>query len=56
MVACGPDLDEAKRVFCQKFSDKTKNDWADRRSFQKVPGKYDLLEVGWSFLLILYTL
>ena len=28
---------------CNRFSDKTKNDWEDRHNFQKVPGKYDLL-------------
>ena len=30
-----------------RFSDKTKNDWADRKSFTKVAGKYDLLEMDY---------
>lgn len=47
LVPCGPDLDEAKKVFCKKFSDKTKNDWADRKSFQKVAGKYDLVAIDY---------
>lgn len=45
LISCGPDLEEAKKVFCKKFSDKTKNEWADRKKFQKVPGKYDLLHI-----------
>ena len=28
-----------------RFSDKTKNDWEDRNSFEKVQGKYDLLKM-----------
>ena len=36
-----------------RFSDKTKNDWYDRKNFSKVSGKYDLVaidygsKVGW---------
>lgn len=48
LVSCGPDLDDAKQVFCRKFSDKTKNDWALRQKFVKVPGKYDMLEMDYN--------
>ncbi|KXJ26869.1 Poly [ADP-ribose] polymerase 2 [Exaiptasia diaphana] len=40
---CGASLDEAKKIFTKKFSDKTKNTWEERQSFAKVSGKYDLL-------------
>ena len=30
-----------------RFSDKTKNDWAHRKSFEKVAGKYDLVEIDY---------
>lgn len=30
-----------------RFSDKTKNDWEDRNSFEKVHGKYDLLKMDY---------
>ena len=39
------DLDAAKSHFKKKFSDKTKNDWEDRDNFEKVPGKYDLVDI-----------
>lgn len=45
-MACGPDLEQAKQLFCDKFYDKTKNDWGDRHVFEKVPGKYDLIKVS----------
>ncbi|XP_067931364.1 poly [ADP-ribose] polymerase 2-like [Watersipora subatra] len=44
---CVPTLEEAKRVFCNKFRDKTKNDWYKRKNFTKVSGKYDLLEMDY---------
>eukprot|EP00112_Aurelia_sp_Birch-Aquarium-sp1_P002057 Seg1224.3 transcript_id=Seg1224.3/GoldUCD/mRNA.D3Y31 product=Poly protein_id=Seg1224.3/GoldUCD/D3Y31 len=47
LVRCGSDLQEAKDVFTKKFSDKTKNDWEDRNSFEKVHGKYDLLKMDY---------
>ena len=31
-----------------RFSDKTKNDWANRSKFVKVSGKYDLLQMDYS--------
>ena len=30
--------------FCKKFFDKTRNEWVERHEFQKVHGKYDLVE------------
>ncbi|XP_041376216.1 poly [ADP-ribose] polymerase 2-like [Gigantopelta aegis] len=48
LIPCSTDLDKAKKMFCKKFSDKTKNDWADRKGFAKVPGKYDLLAMDYS--------
>ncbi|KAI0225557.1 Poly [ADP-ribose] polymerase 2 [Lamellibrachia satsuma] len=48
LVACGPDLDEAKEIFCKKFSDKTKNDWSTRNKFEKIPGKYDMVKLDYA--------
>ncbi|XP_062849781.1 poly [ADP-ribose] polymerase 2 [Trichomycterus rosablanca] len=48
LVACGSDLAQAKDVFTKKFLDKTKNDWSCRASFQKVPGKYDMVFMDYS--------
>ena len=31
-----------------RFSDKTKNDWEDKENFEKVPGKYDMLQMDYS--------
>lgn len=31
-----------------RFADKTRNEWANRKAFIKVPGKYDLLEMDYS--------
>ncbi|XP_042856863.1 poly [ADP-ribose] polymerase 2-like isoform X2 [Penaeus japonicus] len=45
---CGSDLEKAKTIFCNKFCNKTKNDWHERHSFEKVKGKYDLLEMDYS--------
>lgn len=39
------DLEAAKKFFCKKFNDKTKNKWENRADFQPVPGKYTLIEV-----------
>ncbi|XP_022343274.1 poly [ADP-ribose] polymerase 2-like isoform X2 [Crassostrea virginica] len=47
LVPCGGDLDKAKDVFTKKFKDKTKNDWYQRKDFEKVPGKYDLLAIDY---------
>ncbi|CAF3339468.1 unnamed protein product, partial [Rotaria sp. Silwood2] len=44
----GCDLDEAKRFFCQKFSDKTKNDFYYRHTFTKYPGKYDYVQLDYN--------
>ncbi|CAF2007593.1 unnamed protein product [Rotaria magnacalcarata] len=44
----GCDLDDAKRFFCQKFSDKTKNDFYYRHTFTKYPGKYDYVQLDYN--------
>ena len=36
-------LEQAKKDFCHKFKDKTKNDWSARTTFETQPGKYTLL-------------
>uniref|UniRef100_A0A0M3K9K2 Poly [ADP-ribose] polymerase n=1 Tax=Anisakis simplex TaxID=6269 RepID=A0A0M3K9K2_ANISI len=51
LVGCGNDLEKAKKLFCQKFSDKTHNDWSERKKFKKVSGKYDYLPADYSKLL-----
>ncbi|XP_072544606.1 poly [ADP-ribose] polymerase 2 isoform X2 [Salminus brasiliensis] len=48
LVSCGGDLAQAKDIFKKKFLDKTKNEWADRANFEKVPGKYDLVFMDYS--------
>merc|ERR1712151_845141 len=40
-------LPQAKAQFQSKFSDKTKNSWANRASFIKHPGKYHLIEMDY---------
>ena len=43
----GPtNLASAVKDFEKKFSDKTKNKWANRASFAPVPGKYTLIEMA----------
>ncbi|CAF0734869.1 unnamed protein product [Adineta steineri] len=44
----GCDLDDAKRFFCKKFSDKTKNDFYYRDAFTKYPGKYDYVQLDYN--------
>lgn len=39
------DLEAVKKEFKKKFTDKTKNKWESRDSFEPVPGKYTLLEM-----------
>ncbi len=39
------DFEDAKKLFCKKFQDKTKNKWDNRDKFTAVPGKYTLLEM-----------
>uniref|UniRef100_A0A665UA58 Poly [ADP-ribose] polymerase n=1 Tax=Echeneis naucrates TaxID=173247 RepID=A0A665UA58_ECHNA len=48
LIACGGDLLKAKNIFKKKFSDKTKNEWEQRASFEKVAGKYDMVFVDYS--------
>ncbi|XP_034849836.1 poly [ADP-ribose] polymerase 2 [Mirounga angustirostris] len=48
LVACSGDFNKAKEIFQKKFLDKTKNNWKDREKFEKVPGKYDMLEVDYT--------
>ncbi|XP_047446376.1 poly [ADP-ribose] polymerase 2 isoform X2 [Mugil cephalus] len=43
LTACGGDLLKAKNVFKKKFLDKTKNEWENRETFEKVNGKYDMV-------------
>lgn len=43
----GTDLDSAKDAFQKKFYDKTHNSWEHRKSFKKVSGKYDVLEMDY---------
>ncbi|ESN90185.1 hypothetical protein HELRODRAFT_194677 [Helobdella robusta] len=33
--------------FCKKFQDKTKNQWTERDSFEKVAGKYDIVHIDY---------
>ena len=43
----GPsDLASAVKSFEKKFKDKTKNNWAQRASFNPVKGKYTLIEMA----------
>lgn len=39
----GNDLNSAKEAFTKKFFNKTKNEWEDKDTFEKYPGKYDLV-------------
>lgn len=48
LTACGADLLKAKNFFKKKFLDKTKNEWEDRESFEKVAGKYDMVFMDYS--------
>ncbi|XP_059164443.1 poly [ADP-ribose] polymerase 2-like isoform X2 [Physella acuta] len=48
LVSCGGDLDQAKKVYTKKFYDKTGNDWSNKDSFYKIPGKYELLMMDYS--------
>ncbi|XP_041805521.1 poly [ADP-ribose] polymerase 2 isoform X2 [Chelmon rostratus] len=48
LTACGGDLLKAKDIFKKKFLDKTKNEWEDRATFDKVAGKYDMVFMDYS--------
>merc|ERR1719259_1286001 len=48
LVPCAGNKAQAQSVFTKKFLDKTKNKWEERRNFQKVAGKYDLLEMDYA--------
>ncbi|XP_075805450.1 poly [ADP-ribose] polymerase 2 isoform X3 [Microtus pennsylvanicus] len=48
LVTCSGDLNKAKEIFQKKFLDKTKNNWEDRENFEKVPGKYDMLQMDYA--------
>uniref|UniRef100_A0AC35FQG0 Poly [ADP-ribose] polymerase n=1 Tax=Panagrolaimus sp. PS1159 TaxID=55785 RepID=A0AC35FQG0_9BILA len=48
LTPCGDDLEKAKKVFCNKFFDKTSNEFYSRKKFIKVKGKYDLIEMDYS--------
>lgn len=45
---CNDDIEMAKKIFTDKFADKTQNQFSDRKKFKKVNGKYDLLHVDYS--------
>ncbi|XP_076149817.1 poly [ADP-ribose] polymerase 2 [Alosa pseudoharengus] len=48
LVTCGGDLAKAKDLFKKKFLDKTKNEWENRETFEKIPGKYDMIFMDYS--------
>ncbi|XP_053739044.1 poly [ADP-ribose] polymerase 2 isoform X2 [Synchiropus splendidus] len=48
LTLCGGDLMKAKDLFKKKFLDKTKNEWDDRAQFEKVAGKYDMVQMDYS--------
>ncbi|CAF1137156.1 unnamed protein product, partial [Didymodactylos carnosus] len=48
LKSLGSDLNDAKRTFCKKFSDKTRNDWYHRDTFVKVSEKYDYIKLDFS--------
>ncbi|XP_049888598.1 poly [ADP-ribose] polymerase 2 [Epinephelus moara] len=48
LTDCDGDLLKAKDIFKKKFLDKTKNEWEDRASFEKVAGKYDMVFMDYS--------
>ncbi|XP_025247792.1 poly [ADP-ribose] polymerase 2 isoform X1 [Theropithecus gelada] len=48
LVTCSGNLNKAKEIFEKKFLDKTKNNWEDREKFEKVPGKYDMLQMDYA--------
>ncbi|TPX31004.1 hypothetical protein SmJEL517_g05553 [Synchytrium microbalum] len=41
---CGANVQAAIASFEKKFRDKTRNDWGDRDNFEKVAGKYHLIQ------------
>eukprot|EP01004_Peranema_trichophorum_P001893 NODE_1246_length_2049_cov_43.662513_g1054_i0.p1 GENE.NODE_1246_length_2049_cov_43.662513_g1054_i0~~NODE_1246_length_2049_cov_43.662513_g1054_i0.p1 ORF type:complete len:503 (+),score=117.03 NODE_1246_length_2049_cov_43.662513_g1054_i0:366-1874(+) len=41
------NLEAAKRGFCSKFREKTHNNWAERENFEKVAGKYFLMDMDY---------
>ncbi|OWF38950.1 poly [ADP-ribose] polymerase 3-like [Mizuhopecten yessoensis] len=41
-----PDVTKATADFEKKFSDKTKNKWANRENFEAKPGKYTMIEMA----------
>uniref|UniRef100_A0A7E4VHP3 Poly [ADP-ribose] polymerase n=1 Tax=Panagrellus redivivus TaxID=6233 RepID=A0A7E4VHP3_PANRE len=48
LIDCGDDLEKAKTVFCNKFVDKTNNEFSERHNFVKCKGKYALIEMDFS--------
>ncbi|KAM8839066.1 poly [ADP-ribose] polymerase 2 isoform 1-T1 [Synchiropus picturatus] len=48
LTLCGGDLMKAKDLFKKKFLDKTKNEWDHRAQFEKVAGKYDMVQMDYS--------
>lgn len=48
LTSMGSNLSQAQGVFKSKFLAKTGNDWEEKDLFQKVMGKYDLVEMDYS--------
>ncbi|KAE9547246.1 hypothetical protein FO519_009540, partial [Halicephalobus sp. NKZ332] len=48
LIDCGKDLEKAKEIFLKKFFDKTLNEFKDRNKFEKVKGKYELIQMDYS--------
>ncbi|KAM7283527.1 poly [ADP-ribose] polymerase 2 isoform X2 [Ixodes scapularis] len=47
LTPCEDDIVKAKLLFEQKFLQKTRNEWENRRKFVKVPGKYNMLKMDY---------
>ncbi|TRY74450.1 hypothetical protein TCAL_10093 [Tigriopus californicus] len=48
LTPTGSNLVQAQKVFESKFQSKTHNDWQDKDNFEKVVGKYDLVQMDYS--------
>lgn len=46
---CGSDTQKAINLFCNKFKDKTNNDWNNRNNFKEHNNKYTYLPMNYSF-------
>uniref|UniRef100_A0A914E036 Poly [ADP-ribose] polymerase n=1 Tax=Acrobeloides nanus TaxID=290746 RepID=A0A914E036_9BILA len=48
LINCGKDLLKAKDIFTKKFFDKTHNQFEERDKFEKVKGKYGMVQIDYS--------